>query len=164
MANVMRHRMEAMREEMCPVTATAAIDVGDLLVLFDADNMLNGTTYGNTANYKVVPFSAIQTAGVAADEAIASDHFIGVAMDASATDETDDILVATDGVFEFILDSATTINIADQLEVYSTGAGAVADQTVTKGTTDPLGRATLAGTSLTSVRVRIATAYRPVFA
>ena len=164
MANVMRHRKEAMNPVRCPVTATAAIDVGDLLVLFDANAMLDGTIYGNTANYKVVPFSSIQTAGQSADEAIGSDHFIGVAMQASAVDEVNDIRVATDGIFEYILDSATTIFVMDVIEVYSSAAGAVADQTVTKGTSDALGRAVEAGTSLATVNVRIATKYRPEFA
>jgi len=174
MANVMRHRREDTRSILAPVTGTAVVEIGDLMVLADLTTILNATTtYGGTlptaADYKVYPFSYVGSGNQTKDEIAASDHFIGVAMQASASGETDPIRVATDGVFEFALDAATTIYPMDVMEVYSTAHLAVADQTVTKGTTDPLGRAVSSqgaalGSSVSYVDVRIATKYRPEYA
>lgn len=164
MSNNMRHRMGETNPIKCPVAASCEIEIGDLLVLFDAANMLDGTTYGDTADYHVYPFSAVQTASQADEEALCSDHFIGVAMQASASGEDNDIRVATDGVFEYALDSATTLYIGDVIEVYSSAANTMGDQTVTKGSTDPLGRVVEYGTSLSNAKFRIATRYRPEYA
>lgn len=164
MSNNMRHRWGNLRPIAAPVVASCVIEVGDLMVLFDTANMLDGTTFGNTATYKVYPFSKVQTAAQADEEALCSDHFIGVSMQASADGEDDDIRVATNGAFEFPLDSATTIYLGDVIEVYSAAANAMEDQKVTKGSTDPLGRAVKAEASATNVTFWIATKYRPVYA
>jgi len=173
MANVMRWKRGETNPILCPVAGTAVVEIGDLLVLADSTKMLNSTTaFGGgtpSANYKVYPFSYVASSSQANDEIVASDHFIGVAMQASASGSTDPIRVATDGVFEFPLDAATTTYAMSTIEVYSTAHLAVADQTVKVGTTDPLGRAYssangVLGSSVSYVDVRIATKYRPEYA
>jgi len=163
MSNNMRHRWGETNPIMCPVVASAVIEIGDMLVLFDANNMLDGTTYSDTATYKVYPFDCVQSGGQTQSEVECSDHFIGVAEQASPSGDSYDIRVATDGVFEYPLNSATTIYIGDMIEVYSTANNAMKEQQVTKGTTDPLGRAVEAGSSVSYVKLHIATKYRPVW-
>ena len=170
MANDFRYLYGETNPIQAPVTATAVISIGDMCILNDRANILSslGAGSGNppaTADWTAYSFTAISSNSQAVEEALASDHFLGVAGQASASGETDDIRVDTDGIFEMSLDTSGTIFLLNQLEAYSTALHAVQAQTVVKGTTDPLGRAVERNaTAKLKVKLRIATTYRPVFA
>lgn len=167
MSDVMRHCVDPMSLDTFPVCDTVDIEVGDLLVLFDSDNMVDISKYGATANYKVYPFSAVSPGATATTQAVlASDHFVGVAMMASAAGQVVPIAVAQDGLFNYPLEAATTVYPKAVIMSYSAGsATGPTDQVVDIGTTNPIGRAERAdGSSETEVYMRIATKYRPLHA
>jgi hypothetical protein len=93
MANVMRWRYGDTNPVMLAVDSATVIEIGDL-VYFDTDDVkpAASVTYG---------------ASLAATQETFHDKFAGVAMQASAADETNPIRVATTGVFEFVQASAT---------------------------------------------------------
>jgi hypothetical protein len=93
MSNVMRWRYGETNPVVLAVDAATVIEIGDL-VIFDVDDVkpASSVTYG---------------ASLAATQELVHDKFVGVAMQASRAGETAAIRVATSGVFEFDLASAT---------------------------------------------------------
>lgn len=109
---VNRHRYGNLNEVVVPViTAKTAgrneIATGDIVILPVAANTFNTTATPGTAVTvgTVLPASGIQS--LLQGLASAADCFLGVAMDSSANGDSDDIMVATSGVFEFNCASAT---------------------------------------------------------
>jgi hypothetical protein len=93
MANTMRWRYGETNPVVLPVASATVIEIGDL-VFFDSGSVkpANGLTYGGS---------------LAATQESFHDKFAGVAMQQSRSGDTQDIRVATSGVFEFACASAT---------------------------------------------------------
>ncbi|MCA9247348.1 MAG: hypothetical protein KDA42_09545 [Planctomycetales bacterium] len=91
-----------------PVDSATVIEIGDLVYL-DTDDVkpISGVTYG---------------ANLTAAQEAAHDGFLGVAMQASAAGDTNEIRVATSGVFEF--DQATaTVELGSRVGCDDNAAG-----------------------------------------
>jgi len=93
MANVMRWRYGDTNPVKLAVDAATVLEIGDLVYL-DTDDVkpVSSVTYG---------------ASLATTQEAAHDVLVGVAMQASADGETNEIRVATSGVFEFDQATAT---------------------------------------------------------
>jgi len=90
MSNVMRHRFGAKSPVLAEVASATVIEVGDLIKL--ASNYAVNFAAGGSSNASLVDSAS---------------KFLGVAMQASATGETNPIRVATTGVFEYPCASAS---------------------------------------------------------
>ena len=120
MADTMRHRYGAKNVVKAEVATGTVIQVGDLCYL-DTNKVINFAT-------KVI-----------ASVADCSDNFLGVAMQASASGETDPIRIATSGVFEFDMTSGT-VYLGYSAEP-AQGGTYVEDQKIAPASTktDPIG-------------------------
>ena len=120
MANTMRWRYGDTNPVMMAVDAATVIEIGDL-VLQDTDD--------------AKPASSQTDQGTElANQQLFHDLFVGVAMQASRSGDTQPIRVATSGVFEFDILS-TTLEVGDMLAPDENGAGvALLNQTVAKVT------------------------------
>lgn len=108
MANQMRWRYGDTNPVMLPVDSSTVIEIGDLVHL-DTDD--------------AKPASSLSDAGSAAlNQEALHDVFVGVAMQASASGDTQAIRVATAGVFEFDCASAT-FEVGDLVGVSEDAAG-----------------------------------------
>jgi hypothetical protein len=118
MANTMRWRYGDTSPVMFAVDSATVIEIGDLLWL-DVDD--------------VKPASSQDDQGSeGANQQLFHDVFAGVAMQASASGDTQPIRVATTGVFEFDCLSAT-LEVGDLMAPDENGAGnALLNQTVVK--------------------------------
>ena len=92
MANTMRWRYGETNPVVLPVDSATVIEIGDLLYLDTTAKPAGALTYG---------------ASLAATQETFHDTFAGVAMQQSRAGDTQDIRVATTGVFEFACASAT---------------------------------------------------------
>lgn len=120
MANTMRWRYGDTCPVMMPVDSATVIEIGDLVYL-DTDD--------------VKPASAQLDQGAeATNQQLFHDLFVGVAMQASRSGDTQPIRVATTGVFEFDCLS-TTLEVGDLLgSDENVGGTALLSQTVVKVT------------------------------
>jgi Uncharacterized conserved protein (DUF2190) len=115
-ANTMRWRYGDTNPVMLPVDSATVIEIGDLLYL-------------NTDDAKPASAQADQ-GSEAANQELFHDNFAGVAMQASASGDTQPVRVATAGVFEFDCASAT-FEVGAPIGVdENTGGTALEDQTV----------------------------------
>jgi hypothetical protein len=108
-----------------PVASGTVISKGDFICL----------SSGNA-----IPASSVADAGdAAANREAAADAFMGIALEASASGETDNIRVDISLDHQFILDlqSAAAASIGDLLEIYATTLACAAQQVVA-GTTSPV--------------------------
>ena len=92
MANTMRWRYGETNPVVLPVASATVIEIGDLVYLDTTAKPAAALTYG---------------ASLAATQEAFHDKFAGVAMQQSRAGDTQDIRVATSGVFEFGCASAT---------------------------------------------------------
>ena len=92
MANTMRWRYGETNPVVLPVASATVIEIGDLVYLDTTAKPASGSTYGGS---------------LAAAQETFHDKFAGVAMQQSRNGDTQDIRVATTGVFEFVTASAT---------------------------------------------------------
>ena len=92
MANTMRWRYGETNPVVLPVASATVIEIGDLVYLSTTAKPASALTYG---------------ASLAATQEAFHDLFAGVAMQQSRAGDTQDIRVATSGVFEFVAASAT---------------------------------------------------------
>ena len=92
MANTMRWRYGETNPVVLPVASATVIEIGDLVYFNTTTFPAGSLTYG---------------ASLAATQESFHDKFAGVAMQASRNGDTQDIRVATTGVFEFGCASAT---------------------------------------------------------
>ena len=118
-----------------PVDSTNFVELGDFICLIvtadnSADNSLT-VDYGCPAPYLV------DTGDAAANRESTADQFLGIAMSASLDGETDDLLVATAGVWELIQKAAATISIGDGVEIYASADNCEA-QTIVAGNTSAI--------------------------
>lgn len=102
MAQVKRDRWEVLRNRVYPTSGVGVIEVGDLLVL--------------TSNKAVSAISITDTSGSVASRLTAvqdavADIFLGVAMSGKRTDETPNVRVAIDGIFEYPLNTALVADL-----------------------------------------------------
>ncbi len=116
MANTMRWRYGETNPVVLPVASATVIEIGDL-VYYDSGTAkpADALTYG---------------ASLAATQEAFHDKFAGVAMQQSRDGDTQDIRVATTGVFEFDAASAT-FDVGDRIGVDdNAGATALVNQQV----------------------------------
>jgi hypothetical protein len=92
MANTMRWRYGETNPVVLPVASSTVIEIGDLVYFNTTTFAAGALTYGGS---------------LAATQESFHDKFAGVAMQASRNGDTQDIRVATTGVFEFGCASAT---------------------------------------------------------
>lgn len=116
MANTMRWRYGDTKPVTCPVDSATVIEIGDLVYL-DTDDAKPASSQADQGT-------------LALNQEELHDNFLGVAMQASASGETDSIRIATAGVFEF--DSGnSTMEVGALVGVAETAAGtACEDQKV----------------------------------
>jgi hypothetical protein len=116
MANTMRWRYGDTCPVMLPVDSATVIEIGDLVYL-------------DTDDAKPASAQADQSSE-AANQELFHDKFAGVAMQASASGDTQPVRVATAGVFEFACASAT-FEVGDLVGADENAAGnALEDQVV----------------------------------
>ncbi len=116
MANTMRWRYGDTCPVMMPVDSTTVIEIGDLVYL-DTDDAKPASAQADQASET-------------ANQELLHDNFAGVAMQASASGDTQPVRVATAGVFEFDCASAT-FEVGDLVGADENAAGdALEDQTV----------------------------------
>lgn len=108
MANTMRWRYGETNPVMAPVDSATVIEIGDLVYL-------------DGAAAKPASDQADQGAELA-NQTLFQDAFLGVAMQASSSGDTDAIRVSTTGVFEFECDT-TTHEVGDLIGAGETTAG-----------------------------------------
>jgi hypothetical protein len=118
MANTMRWRYGETNPVILPVDSTTVIEIGDLVFL-DTDDAKPAASQADQGTET-------------ANQQLFHDVFAGVAMQASASGETQPIRVATTGVFEFDCLS-TTLEVGDLLAPDENGGGtALLNQTLVK--------------------------------
>jgi len=93
MADSFRYRYGATNPVLVPVDSATVVELGDLLYL-DTDDAKPAASQADAETE-------------AANQEAFHDKFLGVAMQRSAAGETEEIRVATTGVFEFAAPSAT---------------------------------------------------------
>jgi len=131
------------------------IAIGDMVYL----NRALRTASAN--RYKARPMSHLVAASI--DDRGA--HFLGVSMDQSKDGDSDEILVYTNGVFEFDLDSSSTVYVGEpaQLQVAGEGDGSTSldcfhtlpTVTIPTGAGRVIGTVVKYGTSQTTAEVAI---------
>lgn len=115
MANTMRWRYGETNPVVLPVASATVIEIGDLVYLDTTAKPAGGGTYG---------------ASLAAAQEWLHDRFAGVAMQQSRAGDTEDIRVATTGVFEFPC-AAATFEVGARIGVDdNVGGTALLDQQV----------------------------------
>jgi len=124
MANRMRWRYGDTNPVMLPVDSSTVIEIGDLVYL-DTDD--------------AKPASSQSDQGTeSANQETFHDNFVGVAMQQSRSGDTDDIRIATAGVFEFICPSGT-FELGDLIGVDEAASGTeLEDQQVDSVATENL--------------------------
>lgn len=116
MANTMRWRYGDTCPVMLSVDSTTVVEIGDLVYL-DTDDAKPASAQADQASE-------------AANQELFHDNFAGVAMQASASGDTQPVRVATAGVFEFDCASAT-FEVGDLVGADENAGGtALEDQTV----------------------------------
>ncbi len=144
MGNVMRHRYGAKNPVLGEVESAVVVEVGDLTILL-SNKVKNFFTKAN------------------ASIADCGEIFLGVAMQASASGETDPIRIATSGVFEYPMASSTVYLGYTVLPVAGTNSiedqivAVAAQGTMTNaiGIAIPEGGSGVGGTTKTKVLVDI---------
>ena len=139
---------------MVPVDDTTLVEIGDFICRViqtdvDADATLT-INYGCPATYMVTGASA------AVDREKGADQFLGISMSASLDGDTDELIVATAGVWELVQFLAATIHVGDPVGIYSDGTNC-ADQTVVEDATSIIGICVenKTSTALTGVMTKI---------
>lgn len=143
MANVQRHLKHDPKTIAVPVAAATVIEIGDLV--------------GDDGSGNVVPASSITwNTTLAATQADFKAVFLGVAMTASAADETEPVTVGTSGVWGFDAASAD-YDVGTLVGPDEDPASTLADQTVeTAVITSAIGEVVKdTGAAATHVRIRI---------
>ena len=107
MANVMRWRYGETNPVTLPVGSADAIEIGDLVHLESSAARPAST---------IDDIGGAGPATLAAAQEVFHDGFVGVAMQRSPVGDTDSIRIATSGVFEFEVASAT-FDLGDRLGV-----------------------------------------------
>jgi hypothetical protein len=175
MAGVNRHVREDTEDILAPVNGNVEVEVSDFLLLNNTDGTVgqtNSLLLG--ANNYVFPFSyAKSTTGGSFIDNVLSTQFIGIAMTASPLGVTNNITVATAGVFRYPLPGDTSAvtegakigAVSPAANVASTKSG-VSNQFVInhatqsgRGTTAYLGYCTKTDSGASFVDFRISTAF-----
>lgn len=120
---------------LVPVDDTTLVEIGDFICLIvSADNSADNSL---TVDYGCPPSYLVDDGDAAANREATADQFLGIAMSASLDGDTNDLLVATAGVFELIQKSAAAISIGDPVEIYAS-ADNCEDQTIVTGSTSQI--------------------------
>ena len=110
MAGQNRHLRGDMNEIKIPVHSDVTVEPGDFLVI---GGVVTVDQSGRAADYYAYPFSSVSGAvlkgGVSNSLNVCKQWFVGVAMSGSASGVTDDINVATDGIFRYPYNNAGTV-------------------------------------------------------
>ncbi|WP_347245373.1 DUF2190 family protein [Thermogutta sp.] len=147
MANMFRLIRGEPNSLSLPKYASDSIDIGDLL-------------FWDSTNSAVRPASAVSGADYATKAANFAAAFVGVAMSSHAAGSTDNVLVATNGDFEFDCPTGTAYVPLDGVQIGN--GSAVANQTVVKTATaaNMIGKVIAPkAASATKVKVRITTKF-----
>jgi hypothetical protein len=125
MTNVMRYRYGEDNPRLFAVDSSTVIEIGDLLWL-DTDD--------------VKPASDLTwNTDLATTQADFAAKFAGIAMQASAEGETDEVRVATTGIFEFACDAAT-FEVGDKINCAKQTGNALENQKVAAVSSNPIGK------------------------
>jgi len=125
MANRMRYRYGDESPRLFAVDGDTVVEIGDLLWLDTDDAKPASDLSWNT--------------DLATTQADFAAKFAGVAMEASPSGESEDIRVATTGVFEFDCDAAT-FEVGDGVNCAKQSGNALEDQKVVVVTSHPIGK------------------------
>lgn len=137
MANTFRYRYGDTRPVMVAVDSATVIEIGDLVYL-DTDDAKPASSIADTATE-------------AGNQEAFHDVFLGVAEQASASGDTDEIRVATAGVFEFAC-PAETRQLGQLIGVDEAASGtALEDQVVDNVATANLAIGSVAKTTTTAL-------------
>jgi len=147
MANMFRLIRGEPKSLTLPKYASDSIEIGDLL-------------FWDATNGAVRPASAVSGADYAAKVATFAGAFAGVAMSSHAANTTGDVLVATEGDFEYDCPTGTAYAPLDGVQIGN--GSAVANQTVVKTATatNMVGKVIAPKASAaTKTRIRITTKF-----
>lgn len=135
MSNVHRYRRGDQGLIEMPVDPETVVEIGDFIcraVAADTADDANVAT-----NYCCPPTYLVDSGDAAANREAAADQFVGIAVSASLEDEEDDVLIATEGIFELTQKTAAAIHVGDPVEIYASATNCE-DQTVVEGSTSPI--------------------------
>lgn len=165
MAGYNRHLRGDSNEMLVKIHGNIVVNAGDLMFL---DRTNGGRGAGEAADYYAYPFNyALNATTIAMGIAsILYNHFAGVAMDGSESGTTEDISVATNGVFRYPVyrEGAVTIGaLVSAVSSFTSGTG-VSPQTVymansAPGSTAYLGYCVKTQSGASYVDFQIRTAY-----
>ena len=96
-----------------------------------------GDFVGISNNYLINIASLADAGDAAANREAGADIFVGIALSASASGETDDVLVQTAGVVMLNQKTAAAIHQGDPVEIYASADGCE-DQTIVEGSTSAI--------------------------
>jgi len=138
MAAQNRHLRGEREEVLSPVHGNVVVEAGDLMFLDNSDGVRGASTSADNYAY---PFSSAVNAASKETGIINAlyTQFLGVAMESSPSGTTENISVATNGVFRYPLyrNAGTTIGATvSSVSMFTSGTG-VSDQTVFLGTSAP---------------------------
>lgn len=137
----MRYRYGEENPRLFAVDSSTVIEIGDLLWL-DTDDVKPACdlTWNTDLTTTQADFAA---------------KFAGVAMQASGDSETDEVRVATTGIFEFVCDAAT-FEVGDKINCAKQTGNALENQKVVAVSNNPIGKLAKREPSIsTSVLVEI---------
>jgi len=133
-----RHIRGEREEVLASIKGSTVVEAGDLMFLNNSDGVVGASSSADNYAY---PFSsAANSASVATGiiEALYT-QFLGVAMESSPSGTTENISIATDGVFKYPLYRIGAVTIGatvSSVSVLTSGTG-VSDQVVFQSTTAP---------------------------
>ena len=151
MSNEARYRNGPRTLVPVPVASETVIDIGDFICL----------SGGNAVPPTVLQAAGSEAATAAAAKDGVKDVFLGIAENASANGETDEILVdiSLESIYEYPQTAAAAISFGDLIEVNALSTASISyaceDQVIVAGATDPIAVCVKAHTSAQGTGTRI---------
>lgn len=152
MANVNRINENDNRVVMIASPSSLVVEVGDIICRAVAADVADDDTL--VLNEAVTPERMVDAGLAAANRAAVAAQMVGIALDASADGETEEIRIGYNGGFFLTQKTAAAIHIGDPVEVYADDTNAE-NQTVVEGATSPIGICTKTKTSTTETQIEV---------
>lgn len=152
MANVNRINENDGRIVMVETPSTMVIEQGDLVCRAVAADVADDATV--VLNQAVTPARMVDAGDAAANQAAVKAQLIGIAIDPSASGETDTIRVYGNGGTFMNQQTAAAIYLGDKVEVYATATNGD-NQLVVAGATSAIGICTKTKLSTTETQIEV---------
>lgn len=161
MSKNQRHLYGDLKDVDVPILATTVVEKGDLMFIMKTDSTITDVTTANGTGY---PASSLQ----AVTATYYADQFAGVAMKGSVSGVTENVPVATAGVFRFPLPASADVAVGEIVSGATSAAKVAYDQmaitktTATKIVGTTIGKCIKTETDAENVDVQIITRFSGV--